>query len=272
MEAHVQKVFDDEVAKVDTPAPLSSVTPQVDVPDTSDNELPDYVKEAFDADSDELPDYVKKAFDADVETDSRFWTPEPPNPEWGPEWMREHPWLAGMYGAGEELLDKAVVPSIEATAMIGATFAAPWAPVASTALGYAAAANVGRQLKRAYKRLGTVEEVRNPTLKEEMIQNGADVATALVLGKGMEVGFKGAVNLENYLFETLPKRLYGSAIKTPMSKKWIQTLPDEIISKQTQVIEEGLSSRVPPSKYGLSKIKGLQRELESYIDDVTKIL
>ena len=210
-----------------------------------------------------LPDYVKKVTMENAESN------KPEDPDYA--WMKWHPYLAGLYGAGKGVLEQAIVPSIEATGAIGGTIIAPFAPIASTALGYGIAANLGRQLKEGYKRLGG-EEVRNTTVQDEMIQSASDVGTALVLGKAMDTGAKIAPVVDNYLFHTLPKRLYGSAVKMPMSKKWIKTLPDEVISQQTIAIEEGLNSRVPPSEYGLAKIKGLKREVETYIDDITEIL
>ena len=204
-----------------------------------------------------LPDYVLKEM-------GKREQPE----EWGTDWMRENPTLAGLYGAGKGLLEQAVVPTIETIGMIGGSAGSP---IVGTALGYGMARQLSDYLVDSYKRLGG-EDIENKTVGEEMLQSAADVGTVLVMGKAMDMGVKAAPYIEDYLFKELPKRLYARAIKTPMSKKWIQTLPNEIVSKQTAAIEEGLRSRIPPSKYGLSKIKNLEKEVSGYIDDITKIL
>jgi len=233
--------------------------------------LPDYVQIAVDSRGDVmptgqggLPDYVAKA----AKTRNEPVNPDTQPQEWDPEWMKEHPLLAGMYGAGKGLLEQAIVPSIEALGMVGGTTGSP---IIGTALGYGIARQFNDYLVDSYKRLGG-EETKAPTVGDELLQSAADVGTVLVLGKAMDIGAKVAPYVEDYLFSTLPKRLYGSAIKTPMSKKWIQTLPNEVVSKQTAAIEEGLNSRISPSEYGLSKIKGLETEVLGYIDDITKIL
>lgn len=225
------------------------------------NGLPDYVTKGG------LPDYVTKEIANKKQPESVDPNTEPQ--EWDPEWMKISPLLAGMYGAGKGLLEQAVVPTLETLGMIGGGIYG--SPIVGTALGYGIAKQFSGYLVDSYKRLGG-EKPKTPTISDELIESAADVGTALVMGKAVETGIKVAPIVENYLFESLPKRLYGSAIKTPMSKKWIQTLPNEVVSKQTAAIEEGLNSRVPPSEYGLSKIKGLETEVLEYIDDITKIL
>jgi len=281
--AYVQKVFDEQITKTQgTPTPTLSAVP----PKTIANEEPQVESS--------LPDYVRKAVEEkkqlelkDSESTFENWDPgflrfkdfkksiesDPQDPkaipkEWDPEWMREHPVLSGLYGAGKGLLEQAIVPSIEALGMVGGSLGSP---ILGTSLGYGIARQVNDYLVDGYKRLGG-EDPRRPTVSEEMMQSAADVGTALILGGAMETGAKVAPMIEDYMFHTLPKRLYGRAIGTPMSKKWIKTLPDEIVSKQTAAVEEGLNSRVAPGKYGLLKIKGLQREVLDYIDDITKVL
>ena len=217
-----------------------------------------------------LPSYVKEAMEKEKSAKSAKQPKDPRSEpqEWDPEWMREHPNLAGLYGAGRGILEQAVVPAIEAT---GAVAGSIFSPVVGTALGYGIAKQLNDVLIEGYNRLGG-EAPTSTTVGEEMKQSAADVGTALILGKTMEMGAKVAPHIENYLFNTLPKRLYGSAIKTPMSKKWIQTLPNEIVSKQTAVIQEGLDSKITTNEFGLAKIKNLQNEALEYIDDITKIL
>lgn len=217
--------------------------------------------ESVSSSENDLPDYVTKEIE-------RRKQPDTDSQEWGTEWMRENPFLAGLYGAGKGLLEQAVAPSIEAVGMVVGSLGSP---LLGTALGYGFAKQLNDILIDSYKRLGG-EDIENSSIGEELLQSAADVGTVLIMGKAMDTGAKMAPMIENYLFKKLPERLYARAIKTPMSKKWIQTLPDEIVSKQTAAIEEGLRSRIPPSKYGLSKIKGLEKEVSGYIDDITKIL
>jgi hypothetical protein len=87
--------------------------------------FPDYVKEMsgipnFAKETSGLPDYVKKAV---------------PEKEEDPDWMKWHPTLAGLYGAGKGVLEQALVPSIEAAGTVGGAMLTPFAPIASTALG-----------------------------------------------------------------------------------------------------------------------------------------
>ena len=250
-------------------------SPVVDSPvvDSPDGGLPDVNSPIVGPNANKtggLPSYVKEAMEKEKLAKSAKQPKDPRSEpqEWDPEWMKEHPNLAGLYGAGKGILEQAVVPAIEAT---GAVAGSIFSPVVGTALGYGIARQLNDVLIEGYNRLGG-EAPTSTTVGEEMKQSAADVGTALILGKTMEMGAKAAPHIENYLFNTLPKRLYGSAIKTPMSKKWIQTLPNEIVSKQTAVIQEGLDSKITTNEFGLAKIKNLQNEALEYIDDITKIL
>jgi len=216
--------------------------------------------------TDGLPNYVKEAMTKEQSKQPSDPRTEPQ--EWDPEWMKEHPNLAGLYGAGKGILEQAIAPVIDA---LGLVVGSAGSPLVGTALGYGIARQLNDVLKDTYNRLGG-KPFQHTMVGEEIIQSAADVGTALVLGKAMETGAKVAPYIEDYLFSTLPKRLYGSAIKTPMSKKWVQTLPNEILSKQQAAIEEGLKSKITTNRFGLTKIKNLQNQTLEYIDDVTKIL
>ena len=261
--AYVQKVFDEEVAK-------SEAKPESLPGEPTPESLPGVGSPIVGPKSNQtggLPSYVKEAMEKENPTEQPK-DPRSEPQEWDPEWMREHPNLAGLYGAGKGLLEQAVVPSVEA---VGAVAGSIFSPIVGTALGWGIARQLNDVLIEGYNRLGG-EAPTSTTVGEEMKQSAADVGTALILGKATEMGARAAPHIENYLFNTLPKRLYGSAIKTPMSKKWVQTLPDEVLSKQTSVIQEGLDSRIATNEQGLSKIKFLQKEAVEYIDDITKIL
>jgi len=231
-----------------------------------DQETPESIgNDLFETSETSLPDYVTKAVTEKLknpDTESQELDPT------APEWMKDSPFLAGLYGAGKGILEQAVAPAIEGVGMVAGSLGSP---LVGTALGYGAARQLNDYLIDSYKRFGG-EDPKVLTVSEEMLQSAADVGSVLVIGGLMNTGAKLAPIMEDYLFHSLPKRLYGSAIKTPMSKKWIQTLPNEVASKQTAAVEEGLSSRISPSEYGLSKIKNLEKEALEYIDDITKIL
>jgi len=234
--------------------------------------LPTYVQEAVkvpEVSETSLPDYVTKAVTEKNQSEQKFDSNIPQELDsTAPDWMKDSPFLAGLYGAGKGILEQAVAPAIEGVGMVAGSLGSP---LIGTALGYGAARQLNDYLIDSYRRLGG-EDPKVPTVSEEMLQSAADVGSVLVIGGLMNTGAKLAPIMEDYLFHSLPKRLYGSAIKTPMSKKWIQTLPNEVASKQTAAVEEGLSSRISPSEYGLSKIKNLEKEALEYIDDITKIL
>lgn len=68
----------------------------------------------------------------------------------------------------------------------------------------------------------------------------------------------------------LPERIYGSAVKTPLSKKWTKQLPGEEISQRTRVVQEGIAERVPPSEYGIQKAKRLELDARTEVDNTLK--
>ncbi|MBU2249356.1 MAG: hypothetical protein KKD77_21590, partial [Gammaproteobacteria bacterium] len=186
--------------------------------------------------------------------------------DYDPEWMQKNPFLAGLYGAGKGVLEQAIAPAIDATATLAG--AVLGTPIIGGALGYGIGRQTSDYLIDQYKRLGG-ENPEVPTITEELLQSAGDVGSAIVIGHAFNLAGKGMPYATEYLFETLPKRLYGSAIKTPLSKKWIQTLPGKEISKRTAAIEEGIRMKVPPSEYGVQRAKFLEEEVKTYIDDIT---
>lgn len=70
----------------------------------------------------------------------------------------------------------------------------------------------------------------------------------------------------------LPKsteeRLYGSATKMPLSKKWVKTADPEQVSTRSKAIKEGIKSEVLPTEAGLNKIIGLEKQALKEVDDV----
>jgi hypothetical protein len=66
----------------------------------------------------------------------------------------------------------------------------------------------------------------------------------------------------------LPERLYGSAIKLPLSKKWLKELPREDINRRQRAVTAGLDENVPPSEYGAAKAKRLWTNSKNVVDGI----
>lgn len=193
-----------------------------------------------------------------------------------PEWAREHPNLFGAYGAGKAVLEQAVTPAVEATATIaGGVFGSP---IVGSALGYGIGKKGMDIVEEAYTKLGG-EEVKDKTITGELVGTAKDVGTAMALGKGFDVAGKAMMNFKpalqktsQYLFDTLPDRLYASAVKAPLSKAWIKILPGKEVSKRTAAVKEGLKAKISPSEFGLAKVKHLEKEVRGQVDDATALL
>ena len=71
---------------------------------------------------------------------------------------------------------------------------------------------------------------------------------------------------------SIEERLYGSATKMPLSKKWVKTASPEQLSTRAKAIKEGIKSEVLPTESGLNKIIRLEKEALSEVDDVIKRL
>ncbi len=82
---------------------------------------------------------------------------------------------------------------------------------------------------------------------------------ALIGGAGGAAlsGIEGGVNA--LARSRLPERLYGSAVKLPLARKWTKLLPGEEITAREAAIQEGLRSEVPPSEYGLAKARQIRQ-------------
>ena len=195
-----------------------------------------------------------------------------------PEWGRNHPNLYGAYGAGKAILEQAISPAIETAGAIVGSFEAP---IAGTALGYGIAKKGTDIIEDAYAQLGG-EEPKQRTLKGEVLGSAKDVAETAAFGKAVEVAVAAPAafraskqalkKASSYAFDELPDKLYSSAIKLPTSKKWLSTLPGKEASKRTAAVQEGLSSKILPSDFGLAKIKKLEKEVRSQVDQATTIL
>jgi len=77
--------------------------------------------------------------------------------------------------------------------------------------------------------------------------------------------------IPKYLFDKLPEKLYASAVKLPLSKKWTEALPGKDINKRKLAVREGIQSRIPPSEFGVQKAKFLEKDVREYIDETLKV-
>jgi len=179
-----------------------------------------------------------------------------------PEWGRENPNLYGVAGAAKETLS----PVAEALGLAGGALAGggpanPAGAVVGAGLGYGLAKRGERWADIALgnkKPDGVVSQV-NEGLKN--VGTGAAIeAGGQLAGKAIETALpalKGAA-----------EKLYGSATKMPLSKKWVQTLPGKEVSDRQAAIGAGLENKVYSSAYGISKAKNLEKQTRGIVDDV----
>jgi len=185
-----------------------------------------------------------------------------------PDWAADNPNLYGAYGAGKAVLEQMITPSVEA---VGSFLGSLGSPLVGTGLGYSISKNFMDIAKNAYAKLGN-EATKNKTLTDATVDSAKDVA--LVVGTGLAFRSAGTAlsSLKKTVFEKLPERLYASAIKAPLSKKWVKVLPGKDLSARKLATIEGLKSKVRPSEYGLAKIENLEREVQARIGKVVDVL
>lgn len=163
-----------------------------------------------------------------------------------------------------------VAPVLKGGLMAGtgalASVAGPAGTAAGVGLGYGMGESIDRMLTG-----------KTQPLLYEGLQTAKDVGTGAMIDTGFQTAFAGAglgikslaaTKPGQYLFDTLPKRLYASASKMPLSKKWTQTLPGKEVSKRTAATVEGIREEVPVSEFGVSKAKMLEKDAKQAVDNV----
>jgi len=185
-----------------------------------------------------------------------------------PQWGTENPNLYGLYGAGKGILEQAVSPAVEAGGMALGSLASP---IVGTSLGYGMAKQGTDLAEDYYNQLGGGEP-KQRTIPGEIGRSAIDTGMFLAAGKAFEMAAPTFEIASKYIFDTLPKKLYGSAVKLPLSKKWLATMPGKDISRRTLAVEEGLRSKVPPSEFGIAKAEQLKREVGDHIGQTLKVL
>jgi len=160
--------------------------------------------------------------------------------------------------------------AMAAGGLIGAPLG-PWGSAAGVGLAYGIAENIDRMLTGQSK----------PTVAGESLQSVHDVGVGAATDIGFQTALKGAsmgvkhfaqTPQGKYLFDTLPKRMYSSAMKMPLTKKWVQQLSGKEVSKRVAATEEGLRTGVTPTNLALQKAKKLEKETLDAVDDITREL
>lgn len=197
--------------------------------------------------------------------------------------IRRNPNLYGAYGAAKALASTAVKPSMEAIGgVLGTTIPAmagpPGAAVGSMtggALGYGVGTKIGEMAERGVSKvgewLGFEEAPEAKSVVDELISSGKDVSFALAFGKGFELAGKSAQMAETFLFDKLPQKLMASSVKMPLTKRWTKVLPGEEITRRQAATTEALKSKITPSEYGAQRIRNLEKEVRTYIDDFLNV-
>jgi len=145
-----------------------------------------------------------------------------------PRWGRENPNRYGVYGAGKELINKAVKPTLETVGAIGGSLGSP---IVGTALGYGAGKKAGEFLETQYGKLEN-PEIKTKSLGQEMIGSAEDVGGAMLLGKGMDTA-------GNLIFKT-----------------------EEIPGQLTQAIRKGIEKSIRPSVEGQRTFPQMNKYLD----------
>lgn len=85
--------------------------------------------------------------------------------------------------------------------------------------------------------------------------------------KGVQVaGGKVAAAIPEDMPFISPERMYASATKMPLSKKWTQVLPGKEVSERRIATKAGLEQGIMPSEQGLAKITQLEKDVRSIVD------
>ncbi len=112
-------------------------------------------------------------------------------------------------------------------------------------------------------------------IKEYAIDNPVDIALmAIPAAKAAKLGGiaeETARKIVSPLAKTgLPERLYGSAVKAPMSKKWLDVTRAEDISMREKSISAGLKSKISPMEYGKQLTAKVTDDIGTAIDETAQ--
>ena len=188
-----------------------------------------------------------------------------------PEAAIKSPTAYGLYGAGKALVSEAVKPSMEALGAGAATIAAPFAPVAGTAIGYGIGKKGGELLERGYQKFGEKlgfeklpEEIKPPGFFQSTLtetgKSAVDVGTALVMPKVFEKAGKLLWQVES------------APIKKGVEKLWQFGKEELKNSKISEFVKEGIKSGIRPSVSGKGNIKQIDKYYQESENAIKSII
>jgi len=116
-----------------------------------------------------------------------------------------------------------------------------------------------------------------PELVEGLTEAAGDIASLAGVKPGIKAAAGTGKNLlgklpDSGLPYTNPEKLYGSAVKLPLTKAWTKQLGEEGATKRSAAVKAGLEGEVPISELGIEKAKGIEKSYRSVVDSVIQQL
>ncbi len=113
----------------------------------------------------------------------------------------------------------------------------------------------------------------SPSFGKRLAQGAKDVVTGGLMEMGGQTINVGIGAAGKYLSESnIPQRLYSSAVKMPLSQKWVKARGPEGTSNVKMAVNKGIGEKVPPSEYGLEVAKAGKADAAKVIDaEVSKM-
>jgi hypothetical protein len=150
-------------------------------------------------------------------------------------------------------------------AMAGGALGTAGEPGLGTLLGAGLGYAAGRQGANALEEYAGMKQPS--TILQAAKEAVIDVGTGATMEAGGQVLGAGVKAASPYITKAA-QRLYGSATKMPLSKKWVQTMSESGVSDRVKAIKQGLEDKVYSSEYGIAKTKMLEQQAKNAVDDV----
>ena len=163
------------------------------------------------------------------------------------------------------VLKPMVRPALEYGGMAaGATVGALTGPVGSLAgagLGYGA----GKGIADLLDEWSGLKETK--PLGQKFVQSGKDVVSGAAMEAGGQILGAGITKAGEAIANSkLGERLYASAVKMPLSQKWVKARGPEGTSNVKTAVNKAISEQVPPSELGLESVKAGKAKAADLID------
>ncbi len=169
----------------------------------------------------------------------------------------------------KKTLPRYVRPALEMGGMLaGGLVAAPSAAISGPA-GPAAGAGLGYAMGRqAANYLEEKAGLRQPEgVQGRLVEAAKDIPMGVAMDLGGSLIMKGMQGAGKLIMPTAEK-IYASALKAPLTKKWTSVLPGKELSARQTAIRAGLDARVSPSEFGVAKVAQLERQTRGMVDDI----